>query len=203
MMKFLGKIIFLVLLSYAFSACNFKQEQLPPDGMRSVLIKNSTLDFEYWLGSSENSDDRETYQLYIANDSLKGFTIFMTDLLNSPTTFNPSYIQAITVYTDTIFTTKTAKLFPTNIKGLQVYYVEDEYLKTAVFSYENETAQKITQLTSHVDYFSTNDIYDVSKIFKSDRNSVFIVINGAMKSKYKTGKEDFKESLTAYKKQHL
>lgn len=189
------------ILSFFLLSCNtHRNDKSEPDGLRKVMLGENNLDFEYWLGSSENSSDKESYHLYIRNDSLDNQNFTSSGFYNIRFPHLLKNIRAITFYTDTIFNEESVTLISDKILGVQVHYQKDNYLKTDVFTYKNEQLQKIKNLTSFVEYFSFNDIHSCSEIFKSDRKSVFILFNNDMNQKFKKGKADFKKHLSAYEK---
>ncbi|WP_160127952.1 hypothetical protein [Kordia antarctica] len=194
------KILFTLSVILLFIvACdhNYKDDKKMPDGLRKVMLGENNLNFKYWLGSSDNSNDEKSYQLYIADDSLKHLNLLPKGLYDIRFSYSTDDIQTITFYTDTIFNTKDVKLLSDNILGVQVHYKSDEYLKTEVFDYQNNAIRKIASLTSFVDYFSFNDTYDCSKIFNTDYTTVLIIFNENIKQK--KGKANFKKNLVVYK----
>jgi hypothetical protein len=190
-------IAFVVILSTIFSSCNFGRKQLTADGSRNLTFKNDKFAIEYWLGSHLDIDDKESYHLYIKGDSLVHFKRALAGIFE--TTYDSENVQAITFYTDTIFEEETVTLNSPSILGVQVYYLEDSYLKTKVYSNTNDQLQQIDELSSFVDYFDAKDVYATSKIFKSPKKSVFILANSEMTQKYETGKSDYDKNLADYK----
>ncbi|MFK7750580.1 MAG: hypothetical protein AB8B65_19470 [Kordia sp.] len=194
-------IAFIVIFSTIFSSCDiFGRDQVAADGYRNITLKNNKFSIEYWLGSSPGATDKDSYHLYIKADSLVHFKRALADMFE--TTYNPENVQAITFYTDTIFKEETVNLNSPSISGVQVHYLEDSFLKTKVYFHKNDLLQEVDELNSFVDYFSPNDVHDTSEIFKSAKNSVFIMVNTEMTTKYETGKSDYNKHLADYKLQN-
>ncbi|MEM6721004.1 MAG: hypothetical protein AAF611_16860 [Bacteroidota bacterium] len=196
MKRFIVTVV--VILSVFFSSCNFLRNEVKPDGSRNVTLKNNKLSIEYWLGSQPEADDKDSYHLYIKSDSLSTLSPIIADMFHS-TYGDAKNVQAVTIYTDTIFNASDVTLLPQHISGVQVHYLEDSYLKTNVYSYENDQVKKIDQLSSFVDYFSPKAVYETSKIFKDAKNSVFILVNAGITTKYETGKANYDKNLADYK----
>ncbi|KAB8153643.1 hypothetical protein EZY14_010475 [Kordia sp. TARA_039_SRF] len=192
-------IVLVVIFSVLLSACNFMRNQVNADGSRNVTIQNITHDIEYWLGSQPEANDKDSYQLYIKRDSLSSFKPVVSNMFQ--TEYDAATVQAVTIYTDTIFNEQNVTLAPANISGVQIHFIEDSHLKTNVYKASSDL-QKIDALHSFVDYFSPKDVYDTSKIFKTDTNSVFIFVNANITSKYETGKSNYDKNLADYKLQN-
>ncbi|PTX61672.1 hypothetical protein C8N46_104316 [Kordia periserrulae] len=192
-------IVLVVIFSVLLSACNFMRKQVTADGSRNVTIQNTTHAIEYWLGSQPEADDKDSYHLYIKRDSLADFKRVVANMFQ--TEYDAATVQAVTIYTDTIFNEQDVTLAPTNISGVQIHFIEDSHLKTNVYKTAGDL-QKIDALYSFVDYFSPKDVYDTSKIFKTDTNSVFIFVNADITSKYETGKSNYDKNLADYKLQN-
>lgn len=190
-------IAFVVILSTIFVSCDFGRNQVTADGFRNITLKNNKFAIEYWLGSHPDADDKDSYHLYIKSDSLQYFKDVLTDVFAD--SYTAENVQAITFYTDTIFNEETVLLNPPNISAVQVHYLEESFLKTKVYHYNNTQLQQINALSSFVDYFSPKDVHDTSKIFNSDKNSIFILVNSEMTSKYETGKSNYDKNLADYK----
>lgn len=190
-------IAFIVILSTILVSCNFGRNQVEADGFRNVTLKNNTFAIEYWLGSHPEANDKDSYHLYIKSDSLHYFKDVLTDVFAD--SYTAENVQAITFYADTIFNKETVVLNSPNISGVQVHYLEESFLKTKVYRYNNAQLQQIDALNSFVDYFSPKDVHDTSEIFKSDKNSVFILVNPELTTKYETGKSDYDKNLADFK----
>ncbi|WP_298519005.1 hypothetical protein [uncultured Kordia sp.] len=185
-------------MSIFFVSCDFfGRKQVKADGYRNISIKNSTFAIEYWLGSHPDAEDKDSYHLYIKNDSVQYFKDVLKDFFSK--TYDPKTVQAVTIYTDTIFNTTDVTLNPPNISGIQVHYIEDSHLQTKVYNHKNDQLQQIDDLNSFVDYFSPKDVHDTSKIFNDATNSIFILVNSEISSEYETGKSNYDKNLADYK----
>jgi hypothetical protein len=190
-------IAFLALSCIFFTACNFRN-QLPPDGSRVVTINGNTNKIDYWLGSQPDADDKDSYHLYIKADSIVGFEKAFKSVLPA-SSLQAKDVQMIVLFSNTIFSGEKVTVAPENTLGAQVYYFEEEYLKTDVFQFQNNQNAKIDALNSFVDQFSTRNIYETSQIFKSPKNSVFIFANLDSKKEYEKGKSNYDKNLADYK----
>jgi hypothetical protein len=193
-------IAFIVLFCVCFTACNFRN-QLPPDGSRVVTINNHTNKIDYWLGSQPDAADKDSYHLYIKADSIAGFEKTFKSVLPT-TSLQAKDVQMVVLFSNTIFSDEKITVAPENTLGAQVYYFEEEYLKTDVFQFQNNQNLKIEALNSFVDQFSTRNIYETSQIFKSPQNSVFIFANLDSKKEYEKGKSNYDKNLADYKLQN-
>ncbi|MGH1388449.1 hypothetical protein [Kordia sp.] len=191
-------IAFIVILSTIFVSCNFGRNQVEADGFRNITLKNNTFAIEYWLGSHKNIDDKDSYHLYIKRDSLSNFKRVVTNLFKD--SYDSKNVQVVTIYTDTIFNAQDVVLKQQNISGVQVFYIEDSYLKTKFYKYTNDRLQPINALHSFIDYFKAEKVvYDTSKIFDNANNSNFILVNPKAAQKYETGKSDYDKNLADFK----
>jgi len=191
-------IAFVVIVSTFFVSCNFfGRKQVQADGYRNISLNNNKFAIEYWLGSHPEANDKDSYHLYIKNDSAQFFKNTLKGFFTE--SYDPKVVQAITVYTDTIFDKIDVALNLTSISGVQVHYIEDSHLKTKVYNHNNDQLQQIDDLYSFVDYFSPKDVHDTSKIFKHAKNSIFILVNPEMTAKYETGKSNYDKNLADYK----
>lgn len=187
-------VVCIVIVSLIFCAC---RKQVQADGFRNVTMKNNTFAMQYWLGSHKN-DDKDSYHLYIKGDSLSNFKRVVKDLFSDA--YDPKTVQVITMYTDTVFNTQDVVLKQQNISGLQIFYLEDSYLKTKVYKLTNNELQPIPELNSFVDYFKAEIVvYETSKIFGNAKNSNFILANPEASQNYETGKSNYDKNLADYK----
>lgn len=200
-------IFLLFLLATLFySSCNNDPECVncfsEESGTRKIALGTNDLTFKYWIGSSENSSDKDSYQLYIKEGNLSELTIESSKFYDITIKQEKNKINAIVFYTNSIFKDNDV-IKNSDIIGYQIYFEEDSYLKTNVFEYKNNTATLIQELSSFIDYFSFNDIYNCSRIFESEKNSVFIYFNNEMKTTTKRGNSNFKSNLGTFKSTFL
>jgi len=189
-------VLYVLILSVITSSCNLMRKEIKPDGTRNVSLQNTAFSFDYFLGSQPDADNKDSYHQYMKRTTISSLKLALTDLFGD--IFTNKNVQEITVYTDTIFNQTDVVLMPQNIKGVQVHYLEDYYLKTHVYTFADSATQKIDPLDSFVDHFTPEALYETSKIFNASKNSIFIFINADITSKYETGKANYDKNLADY-----
>jgi hypothetical protein len=173
-------------------------------GSSKISINNNEVSFKYWLESDNKLKEENEYLIYISRIE----PVLAHKILLSSINYNFDF-ESNDLASFSFFTEKDIKgldsLNSKDILGFQLYRQKGHNLITEIFKLTENEVIKIDDLTSTVNYLSTNDIYDCSKIFNSKKIRTIMVINNQFKfePKKELGKSILSSKLIKYKEKTL
>jgi len=198
----------LLLLAIVITSCKTDEECIncysTEYGLSKISINKNEVSFKYWLESDNKSKEDNEYLIYISRIE----PVLAYNILLSSINYNFDF-DNIDLASFTFFTQKDIKkidsLNSKDILGFQLYRQKGQNLITEIFKLTENEVVKIDDLTSTVNYLSTNDVYDCSKIFNSKKIRAIMVINNQFKFETKKVNVRFplKSKLIKYKEKIL
>jgi hypothetical protein len=203
-MKRLLLLLLLLLLAIVIISCKTNEECIScystEYGSNKISINNNEVSFKYWLESDSKSKEENDYLIYISRIEPTLAHNILLGSINYNFDFDSNDLASFTFFTEKDIK-ELDSINSKDILGFQLYRQKDQNLITEIFKLTENEVVKIDDLTSTVNYLSTNDVYDCSKIFNSKKIRTIMVINNQFKfeSKKESGKSVLKSKLIKYK----